>query len=139
VKPTGIALMVAAVLSMSSCRESGSTVEQPIEIARVRSDDLDLVVLSPDGPLSQGKDSVTLEFRRTSDGGLVDVGSVKGSATMPMAGMAPMFGSVDVQRADTSGRYSATTDLSMAGEWRLAIEWNGPAGSGSATFSTSAQ
>jgi len=138
---TGTRVMVAlaAVLGMSACGQSGPAAEQLTEIVRVRSGDVDVVLLSRGVALKQGDDSVMIEFRRASDGALVDVGTVKGSATMPMAGMAPMFGRIDVQPADVPGRYTATTDLSMAGEWRLAIEWSGPAGSGSATLPASAQ
>ena len=32
-------------------------------------------------------------------------------------------------------RAASTSELSMAGEWRLSLEWSGPAGQGSATFS----
>jgi hypothetical protein len=80
---------------------------------------------------------VTLEFRHITDGSLADVGTVKANATMPMASMAPMLGGVEVLPGDAPGRYTATIDLSMAGGWRLGVEWNGPAGRGSATLLTS--
>ena len=65
---------------------------------------------------------------------MVDVETVKAGASMAMAGMAPMLGSVFLKHTDTAGRYVADTDLSMAGGWQLKLEWNGPAGSGSASF-----
>ncbi len=55
---------------------------------------------------------------------------------MPMAG-APMLGSIEVKRTSVAGRYEAVTDLSMAGTWRITIEWRGPAGTGSVTFTAS--
>jgi hypothetical protein len=109
------------------------------EVSRVRSGELDVVLLSQGSGIKRGKDTIVVEFRSKSDGSLVDVGTVKASATMPMAGMAPMFGSLEVQPGHRPGRYTVTSDLSMAGEWRVGIEWNGSAGQGSATVSTFAQ
>ena len=103
------------------------------ELQRVRSGTLDVVVLSPREALVHGKDAFVIEFRSAAGGGLVDVGNVRGSAGMPMPGM-PMFGSLDVQRTDIPGRYNANGDFSMAGTWRLTVEWEGPAGRGSVTF-----
>jgi hypothetical protein len=98
---------------------------------------LDVIVLSPNATLKQ-KDSVTIEFRSTANGNLVDVGEVKGSASMSMSGT-PMLGSVDVTRGDQPGRYIAEMQLGMAGTWRLSLEWKGPAGQGSTSFSSSVQ
>jgi hypothetical protein len=107
------------------------------ELQRVKSGTLDIVLLSPRDALRHGKDEFTIEFR-ASDDHLVDAGEVRGGATMPMAG-APMFGSLDVKRTNVAGRYAATGEFSMAGTWRLSIEWDGPAGRGSATFSGAVQ
>jgi hypothetical protein len=103
------------------------------ELQRVRSGALDIVLLSARGALQHGKDTFTIEFRSVPDGKLVDVGTVKAGASMPMSGM-PMFGTVDVQPSRVQGRYTATSDFSMAGTWRLTLEWNGGASSGSVTF-----
>jgi hypothetical protein len=102
------------------------------ELQRVKSGTLDIVLLSPRDALRHGKDEFTIEFR-ASDGHLVDVGEARGGVTMPMAGT-PMFGSLDVKRTNVAGRYAATGEFSMAGTWRLSIEWDGPAGRGSVTF-----
>jgi hypothetical protein len=99
----------------------------------VKSGALEVVVLSPRGSLRHGKDDFVLEFR-SSDKHLVDVGTVRGSATMLMSGM-PMFGSVDIQRTEVPGRYRGAGEFSMAGTWRLGLEWDGPAGRGTVTFS----
>ena len=129
----GMLLLAAAVIS-SGCGQQESS-GRLNELAKTRVRDLDVVLLSAGTAVSTGKDTVTVEFRAASDGRLMDVGNVKGSATMPMAGMAPMFGPVAVERSAVPGRYLATSELSMAGEWRLSLEWNGPAGQGSVTFS----
>lgn len=116
---------------MAGCANSGSP-SIFTEVQRVRTANLDIVVLSADGTLKHGKDAFVLEFRSREDQHLVDVGTVKVSATMVMAGMPPMIGDTTVARSDTAGRYDVATALSMAGTWRVGLEWNGPAGRGAA-------
>lgn len=133
-----VALLLLAAGVVAACG-SGSPTSTLNEIARVRSSNLDVVLLSERPAIQEGQDIVTLEFRSAEGGNLVDVGVVKGSATMPMAGMAPMVGGLAVQRGNVPGRYTASSDLSMAGEWRVGLEWDGPSGRGSATIPISAQ
>jgi hypothetical protein len=109
------------------------------ELQRVRSGSVDVVLLSPNEALRQGRDAIFVEFRSAADGHLIDVGEVQATATMPMAGMAPMSGAIDVTPTDSAGRYAVATNLSMAGDWRIGVEWNGPAGRGSVLLSASAQ
>ena len=123
--------LASVVVVAAGCRPGGTT--NLTELQRVKSGTLDVVLFSPRDALRHGKDEFTIEFRPASDGRLVDVGEVRGGATMAMAGT-PMFGGLDVKRTDVAGRYAATGDFSMAGTWRLSIEWNGPAGRGSVTF-----
>jgi hypothetical protein len=126
-----IALMCAGVVACS--RPADTT---PLkELQRTKAGDLTVVLLAANDALKPGKDTAMLEFRSGSDNHLVDVGAVKVAATMPMAGMAPMMGSMFVKAGDQAGRYSIDTDLSMAGTWQLAVEWNGPAGSGKTMMS----
>jgi hypothetical protein len=128
-------LLVATAVVSVGCGQRPESPEPLNELAKTRVRDLDVVLLSSDTAVNTGKDTVTVEFRAAADGRLVDVGTVKANATMPMTGMAPMFGPVGVERSAVPGRYLATSELSMAGEWRLSLEWNGPAGQGSVTFS----
>lgn len=130
-------LVLATLLLNAFGCGGGTDGSDLIELQRVRADRLDVVLLASDGTLNRDKDVVTIEFRRGDQ--LVDVGTVKGVATMPMAGMPPMMGSVFVERADQPGRYTAETDLNMAGGWQLKLEWDGPAGTGSASLSTTAE
>jgi YtkA-like len=99
-------------------------------VQTIRAGDLDIVLLSPTGTLRQGRNSFTFEFRRTGSTTLVDVGSVRASANMPMPGMV-MSGGLQVTPTGVPGRYAATAEFGMAGAWQMAIEWNGPAGQGS--------
>ena len=131
-------VMVLLIVGGAACRSSESAA-QSSEVARARSGDIDVVLLSEGPAIKQGKDSATIEFRRASDGSLVDVGTVKAGATMTMAGMAPMVGAVEIEPGNAPGRYTAASNLTMAGEWRWSIEWNGPAGAGSASFSPMVQ
>ncbi len=97
---------------------------------------VDVVLLSPHDTLRHGKDTFFIELRSASSGALVDGGNVRASASMSMSGV-PMFGSVDIKRTDVVGRYEASADFDMAGTWRIAIEWDGPAGQSSVSFSGS--
>ncbi len=116
----------------------GADTVKTTELRRVRSGEMDVLLLSARDGLRHGKDTFTIEFRAASDGHLVDAGSVRASATMPMAG-APMFGSIDVKRTDVPGRYAGDVEFSMAGTWRVSVEWDGPAGRGSAVLSANVQ
>ena len=119
-------LLLAAVAG-SACKPAAKLTE----VQRVKSGAIDVVLLSSDGALHQ-KDPFTIEFRSAS-GDLLNVGTVRASANMPMPGM-PMFGAVEVQAGDAPGRYTAKGNLEMTGGWRIALEWDGPAGRGAVTF-----
>lgn len=125
------AAALAASALVAGCG-GGQTDSGLKEIQRVKSGDLDVVLLSEDGALNQGKDAFVIEFRN-GDGALQDVGTVTTSANMAMPGMT-MPGSVGVEPADEPGRYRASGDFGMAGGWQMKVEWNGPAGRGSAAF-----
>ena len=127
----GLIVLVSAV---AGC---GGEAARLTELQNVRSGALDVVLLSPREALRHGKDDFVVEFR-SADRKLVDAGDVRATATMPMAGM-PMFGSIAVKRTDTPGRYRADGEFPMAGTWRVGIEFDGPAGKGSVTFTGTVQ
>jgi len=124
------AMAFLVVAALAGCGRRSTTLT---ELQRVKSGMLDVVLLSPHEALQHGKDDFVLEFR-SADGTLVDVGDVRANASMPMPGM-PMFGSIDVHKTDTPGQYAANGEFSMAGTWRVTVEWNGSAGRGSVNFS----
>jgi len=127
----GLVLVLSAA-SVAGCRNAGQA--PPLkELQRARSGALTVVLMSDADTLQRGKGTFVLEFRG-ADGQLVDVGTVSVTATMTMAGMSPMFGDTAVKAAATTGRYEVTSDLSMAGTWRITVEWNGPTGRGSASL-----
>ncbi|CAN5667073.1 CusA/CzcA family heavy metal efflux RND transporter [soil metagenome] len=100
-------------------------------IQTVQSGDLTIALVSASGALRQGRNAFTVEFRRGDT--LVDAGRVSASANMQMPGMA-MSSGLQIQPSGVGGRYRATAEFGMAGAWRFSIEWDGPAGRGSATF-----
>jgi len=106
-------------------------------VQKVRAGDLQIALLSPTGPLRQGRNTFTIEFQ-SADGRLVDVGTVRASANMPMPGMI-MSGGLQVNRTGVPGRYQATAEFGMAGAWQMAVEWDGPAGQGSVNFEGTVQ
>lgn len=130
---SGLAIMMVTVTAGCGDARDATTMT---ELQRVKSGTLDVALLSPHDALRHGKDAFMIEFK--TNGNLVDVGSVRASANMPMPGMA-MFGNIEVHRTDTPGRYTANGEFEMAGTWRMALEWEGPAGKGSVTFSGTVQ
>ncbi len=85
------------------------------------------------GELRQGSNQFRIEFRSARTNALVDVGTVRLGATMTMPGMA-MTGTLSVTPAAQPGVYEVAGDFGMAGSWKMALEWNGPAGRGSTDF-----
>jgi Cu(I)/Ag(I) efflux system membrane protein CusA/SilA len=107
-------------------------------VQTIRSGDVEIVLRSQQAALRQGRNSFTIEFRNPASGALVDAGSVRASGNMTMPGMA-MSSDLQVTPSGVPGRYLATAEFGMAGTWRMAIEWDGPAGRGSANFQGSVQ
>ena len=128
----GLAVVLAS--AVSAC---GGKAAKLTEIKKIRTGNVDVVLLSPREALRHGKDEFVLEFR-SPDGTLVDVGDVRATASMPMPGM-PMFSSIGIQKTDVAGRYRAEGEFSMAGTWRIGIEFQGPLGRGAVTFSGAVQ
>ena len=93
-------------------------------------------ILSESGSISQGKTPFTLEFRNAADDQLVDVGAVRLSAAMEMAGMGPMMTTSQVTSSGTPGRYTAVGNLTMSGHWKFTITF---ANGQSARFNVSAE
>jgi Cu(I)/Ag(I) efflux system membrane protein CusA/SilA len=106
-------------------------------IQRVGAEGLLIVLSAPAGSLRHGRNSFTIEFQ-DGNGQLVDVGTVRASANMPMPGMV-MSSGLQVTPTGTPGRYEATAEFGMAGAWQMAIEWEGPAGRGSVSFEGTVQ
>jgi hypothetical protein len=126
VRRAGWLTVVLAVVAGCSRPPEGSLKE--LQTRQVG--ELEVVLLSPSDALQQGDGFALLEFR-DDNGMLVDVGTVKVSATMPMPGAATMTGRSEIKPTPAPGRYELATNFSMAGAWHLQVEWIGPAGQGS--------
>lgn len=122
------AVLAAAITLVASC--GGPPQGTMRELQRTRAGGLEVVLLAPSDALPRGPGFAILEFRESS-GALVNVGTVKVSATMPHPGAETMAGRSDVKPTPAPGRYEISTDFSMAGSWFFAIEWEGPRGRGS--------
>jgi hypothetical protein len=129
---TSAALWPAWPAGAKSARVAGTPLQT------MRAGDLNVSVFTADGALRQGRSTFWIEFRSASTDALVDAGTVRASATMPMPGMV-MSGEVQVSPSDIRGRYVAVGEFSMAGGWQMAIEWTGPAGKGSVSFEGAVQ
>lgn len=130
------AAALGGAIFIAACGGSGTDTGLK-EVQRVKSGALDIVLLSEDGTLNQGKEAFVIEFRK-ADGSLQDAGTVTTSANMAMPGMT-MPGSVQVVPSDVPGRYRATGDFGMAGGWQMKVDWSGPAGQGSVSFDGTVQ
>jgi hypothetical protein len=135
-----IAVVGALVLGWRLTRPLATAAGPPAEgrvVLTVESGDINIVGLSTTGILRNGRNTFTIEFR-SSSGALLDVGTVRVNANMTMPGMV-MPGNVQVRPSGVPGRFTATAEFGMAGSWPITVEWNGPAGSGSAHFHGSVQ
>ena len=132
-----VSLLIALAVGQTSCRRADDTANMT-ELQRVKSGEMDVVLLSSHEALRKGKDAFTIEFRSTSGGRLINAGMVRMTANMPMPGM-PMFGTIEVQPTNVPGRYTASSDIEMAGTWRMNIEWDGPAGRGAVSYAGTVQ
>jgi hypothetical protein len=100
--------------------------------------DLVVTLSNPEGQLRTGTNRFRVEFRSAATNGPVDVGTVQLGGSMTMPGMV-MNSAITITPTDQPGIYEATGDFGMSGSWRMTIEWNGPAGRGSAAFEGNVQ
>jgi Cu(I)/Ag(I) efflux system membrane protein CusA/SilA len=117
----------------SSIDESARTV-----LETVRANDLVVTISNPQGGLRTGSNQFQIEFRSAATNELADVGTVQLAASMSMPGMV-MTSPISIAPSGRPGVYDATGEFGMAGSWRMTIEWNGPAGRGSAAFEGNVQ
>jgi hypothetical protein len=140
-RPAWIALAVVAVLAAGSWAawhrfgpgSAAAQVQGGNVVHRMRSGNLDILLVSPTGTLRPGRNAFSIEFHSAEGGALVDVGAVRASANMPMPGMVMPSG-MQVNSSRGPGRYDATAEFGMAGAWQMSLEWDGPHGHGSASF-----
>jgi len=102
----------------------GGCAEKPLKTVQTQqAGEYTVTVLSQSGSIKNGANDFVLEFRKTADNQLVDVGPVDVAPVMDMPGMSPMMGSAKVTPSDTPGRYRVTGSLSMAGLWKFSVKY----------------
>jgi len=101
-----------------SCTQSSKDLKA---IQHQQAGEYTVTILSETGSLKQGANNFTLEFRKTADQQLVDVGTVEVAPIMEMAGMSPMMATTEVAPSDAAGRYKVSGNFSMAGLWKCKV------------------
>src|SRR5438045_2086155 len=133
---TGI--LVAALIILAGCTKTGNSVSTGTPIKTVTIESLTATLSNSTGQLKQGDQEVMLAFTDSS-GKPVDVGAVSLNFHMPaMGSMAAMNDAVTFTTTSTPGVYSGKVNIGMAGEWQGQLAYEGPAGTGKATFSVQA-
>lgn len=97
--------------------------------------DVVVTLLSDSGQWMAGPNSFVLEFASAATRQPLDVGRVTLGASMAMPGMAPMKKSATITPDKTPGRYLATISFPDVGAREVTVNWDGPAGKGSARLS----
>ena len=92
------------------------------------------ITIEMSGELRMPASELQIEFK-DAEGKPVDVTAVKVQFDMNMGGML-MHGSADVE--GTGGHYIMKAKPQMRGGWQTKITFNGPKGTGEATFNLSA-
>jgi hypothetical protein len=112
---------------------SGSTNSgTPFAMQKVK--DLSVNFIHPKGQLQNAMNDILIEFRDSTSGELVDVGTVKFDLDMNMPGMV-MHSGATIQPTSTPGRYRAKVKPDMGGDWMATLHYQGPHGEGSTSFS----
>jgi hypothetical protein len=140
-----IVILVVASLGLIGAwriRQRAGTSAQPQPagsvLQTVTAGDLAITLSNSSGALRQGANNFRIEFRSSRTNTPVNVGDVTLNAAMTMPGMA-MTGTTSITPGERPGIYEAKGDFAMSGSWDMTLEWNGPAGRGSAAFKGSVQ
>ena len=132
-------ILTAALVIVAACTKSTNvSTGKPIVTVAVNNN-LTATLSNATGQLKTGDQEVTLAFTDSS-GKPVDVGAVSLNFRMPAMGrMAAMNDAVTFTTTSTPGVYSGKVNIGMAGEWQGQLAYEGPAGTGKATFSVTAR
>jgi hypothetical protein len=132
-------ILAAALVIVAACTKSTTTVSTGKPIATTTVNNLTATLSNSTGQLKSGQQEVMLAFTDAS-GKPVDVGAVSLNFHMPaMGSMAAMNDVVTLTTTATPGVYNGKVNVSMAGEWQGQLAFEGPAGTGKATFSVTAR
>ena len=137
----GVFLLVVVLLftACGSKPETGGKVPTGKTIKAVPVGSLTATLLNDSGQLKQGNQEFMVTFTDSS-GKPVDVGAVSLNFHMAQMGtMAAMNDQTTFTTTETPGVYRGKASIEMAGEWQAQLAYEGPAGSGKATFTVTAQ
>src|SRR5690242_21731903 len=96
--------------------------------------DMTVALATSDGVLKHGNSEFTLTFSESS-GKPVDVGAVALTFHMPQMGsMAEMNNAATFTTTETPGVYRGKANIEVGGEWQVKVDYEGPKGSGKASF-----
>jgi hypothetical protein len=109
--------------SATSEQTPGTAASNLKQIHQQQSGDYVITLSNEIGTLKQGANNLTLEFRRGDQ--LTDPGNVEVTPVMDMKGAGPMLANTKATASSTPGRYSVTTDLAMAGPWKITVMFAG--------------
>lgn len=130
--------LIAGAVFFLSCDSKSSTTGTVIKSAAA-GNNLTASLATSEGVFKHGKTDFTLSFT-DANGKPVDVGAVALTFHMPQMGtMAAMNAPATFMTTNTPGVYRGSANVEMAGEWQAKITYEGPAGTGQATFSITAQ
>ena len=132
-----LTVLVLSAIVVAGCGSgSAPATTATKEITSQRAGDLMLSLQNENGELAQGQNRFVVAFR-SANNQPVDPGNVTIGASMAMPGMAPMVAEVELKPSGTTGAYAATGDFKMSGAYVFEVRWDGPAGKGSTSFTTS--
>ncbi len=135
--------MVVSLLSVAilivACGAKDNTQTGRVIKSAPAANNLTVSLATADGVLKHGNTEFTVTFADTA-GKPVDVGAVALTFHMPQMGtMAAMTDSATFTTTDTLGVYRAKAVIETAGEWQVKVTYEGPKGSGQASFPLTAQ
>jgi Cu(I)/Ag(I) efflux system membrane protein CusA/SilA len=104
----------------------------PFAMQKVK--DLTVNFIHPKSQLQNAMNDILIEFRDSTSGELVDVGTVKFDLDMNMPGMV-MHSGATIEPTGTPGQYHAKVKPDMGGDWMATLHYSGPHGEGSTSFS----
>lgn len=113
-----LAVFIMNIIIFQACKN-----ENLKTVSTTTSDNYNMVVLSNNGSIKNGKGTFYIEFQNAGNNQTVDVGNVKVQANMPMPGM-PMVNDAEVTKTNQAGRYAVKYDLGMAGTWTLNVRFD---------------
>ena len=131
--------LVAALMAFAACTKPTTSVATGKTIASTTVNNLTATLSNSTGQLKSGNQELMLAFTDAA-GKPVDAGAVSLNLHMPaMGSMAAMNDAVTLTTTSTPGVYNGKVTISMAGEWQGQLAFEGPAGTGKATFSVTAR